>query len=57
VSNVCYSNQGPPTSVCCPPGVNCCNGKCCQSGEVCCFPVEGGGSGQWGCNPSFTCTE
>jgi hypothetical protein len=30
------NETGPITSVCCPPGVNCCNGKCCAPSEICC---------------------
>jgi hypothetical protein len=55
-------------SACCPPNVNCCNGKCCPSipGEfgdpiVCCTPISGGdwppplNNTEFGCHHASRC--
>jgi hypothetical protein len=39
-------------SICCFPSVDCCNGKCCESGTMCCVPP---GYGEPGCYPSHHC--
>jgi hypothetical protein len=48
---------GPNTPMCCPPATNCCAGKCCQAGEICCKPVGGHAGQPFGCYPSAWCTE
>ena len=38
-------------SICCIPGVDCCNGRCCEPGTMCCAP----GGSEPGCYPSHHC--
>ena len=50
----CVSQQGPGKlgrSQCCPPNVQCCLGKCCARGEICC---SGGGT-PFGCHLPGVC--
>jgi hypothetical protein len=50
------ANSGLPTSVCCAPGVSCCNGQCCKPAEVCCTNLR-----QppliFGCHPGTLCVQ
>jgi len=38
VNCVSPTSSGALVSICCPPGVTCCLGKCCQRGEICAGP-------------------
>jgi hypothetical protein len=51
VSCLSMNANGPYTTVCCPSGVDCCNGKCCAPSEVCCTSRSQG----FGCHPEDMC--
>jgi hypothetical protein len=40
--------EGHLFSICCPPGVTCCNGQCCKPGQICGAP-----GGVVGCYESY----
>ncbi len=42
----------PGSSICCPPGVNCCAGKCCGPHQMCCKPLD---DRPFGCYDSVAC--
>jgi hypothetical protein len=47
--------NGPPTSICCPQGVSCCNGKCCNPQEICCRNIYGSPYGVLACHSESLC--
>src|SRR5215472_6886035 len=66
VPTVCGTATGAPgPTVCCPPGVLCCNGKCCpfpsdnRGNVVCCTPPAGDSppfaNGSFGCHHQAAC--
>jgi hypothetical protein len=44
--------SGSPQTMCCPPKVQCCAGKCCKPGEICCSK----GGIPFGCHDPVLCT-
>ena len=66
VATICGTSSGTPgPTICCPPGVPCCNGQCCPFASdgrgkvVCCTPPEGDSppfaNGSFGCHHQAAC--